>query len=113
MIKNNCNHIVGIKKNFYESEEIIYHTEYINNKKKFNGEIYFVCPLCKNKIWQWDRKYKNNFGKYSERKYLGRYNRIVEFFKRIKIEWHKHNYGGILYVLKIAWLKSVRGGFKY
>ena len=33
--------------------------------------------------------------------------RLIRFLKRIKVEWRKHYYGGIIYVLKLAWYKSV------
>lgn len=33
--------------------------------------------------------------------------RLIRFFRHIPVEWQKHNYGGLLYVLKLAWYKSV------
>lgn len=32
--------------------------------------------------------------------------KLINFFKRIPIEWKKHKYGGLIYVLCLAWKKS-------
>ena len=31
--------------------------------------------------------------------------KIISFIKRIPIEWRKHKYGGLWYVIKLAWNK--------
>lgn len=41
------------------------------------------------------------------RENIGNKMRLFKFFRRIPVEWKKHNYGGLWYVLKLAWYKSI------
>ena len=69
--KSKCNHIVGIEHSHFGHKEVIYENEYIKNKCRFYGEILWICPICRKKIWAWVERYKSGFGHYQAREYIG------------------------------------------
>ncbi len=65
-----CNHIIGFSTPRFGNDRLIYHTDYVNDVK-WRGSVFWYCPRCSKKLWEWKKMYDKKIGNYKLKVYIG------------------------------------------
>ncbi len=67
----NCNHIIGVYHPRFGEDKLTNRKEFLLRKKTWRGQIFINCSKCKQKIWNWTKKYNKKLGSYQMLEYIG------------------------------------------